>query len=236
MRFSLARLRPPTNTNDYRKASSAFLVIDRVSRNEDTGAISSGLTHRAYRPKTSCGVERPKGEPMSKEKARISLLGMALAVFCLAGFGAVRGSGTSRTTSADQHVHHRPGSIVGVEHPELIPDDRAYSLMLRMLAGAAQLPDGQRRVDGYFSKIEASARVHLSPADRKAILDAASTLHSESRRLEASRATGQQRTAEKALLLSAAMASLTKNVSTEGQTGLSAHVRRVVKPNMKILK
>jgi hypothetical protein len=52
------------------------------------------------------------------------------------------------------HVHHKPGSIVGAETPQLIPDDAAYRQVLIAIAGMAARPDRQNALESYFLYME----------------------------------------------------------------------------------
>jgi hypothetical protein len=79
-----------------------------------------------------------------------------------------------RASEPPIHAHHRQGSIIGSETPELIPDSVAFHLVLRLIA---DLEDGgdQQRLRAYLNYIDAASSTPgaLTSADKDRLLAAA---------------------------------------------------------------
>jgi hypothetical protein len=160
---------------------------------------------------------------------------LALFIVVAAGVGmAVYGV---RPTSKE-HVHHKPGSIVGAETPQLIPDDAAHRQVLIAIAGMAARPDRQKALEAYFAHIQA-AGVARSPElkasvltlqDRHTLREVALDLHNRSRL--AKRTLGSQR----ASLAASAKQTLDRDLSSGGSAVLHAFISGSVKERMKIIR
>ena len=91
---------------------------------------------------------------LSGALAAIVVAAMAVAVFSVsrAADYSVAGQQPPKIGSKwnPDHVHHRAGSIVGRETPELIPDDVALTMVLRLVGDLAR-ESASPACEGFFA-------------------------------------------------------------------------------------
>jgi hypothetical protein len=144
----------------------------------------------------------------------------------------------AKATTITEHLHHRLGSVVGSDHPELIPDDMAYSAMLNTLAGQIRAPLGEARAESYLSFINRSTGGVLTPTDLDVIRQIAMSYDQRRRSIHsADRAlTGNNAREEVTFAIELAFAELDKGLSPSAGAAVRQFLATQVKPNMKLLK
>lgn len=139
---------------------------------------------------------------------------------------------------APAHRHHPPGTIVGKETPQLIPDEVAYRLVLNTIAGMAADPARQKALDGYFGYMErmgaagiaSTPQLKFAEQDRSTIQQVALELDTSSRRA----ATSNLRDV-RAARTAVAMTRLDTELTPAGASIFRNFVATTAKRNMKVI-
>lgn len=129
-----------------------------------------------------------------------------------------------------KHEHQRPGSVIGADTPQLIPDDVAIGLLFRTIAHLSQ-QSGQKgeALQRFVSHIERTSDIRFTEQERLALLAAANQYAEQTAQPDAFRS----------LRASAAIGgwdALQVSVSPAVSKGLRRFLDLNVKHNIKILK
>jgi hypothetical protein len=141
---------------------------------------------------------------------------------------------------APGHLHHRPGSIIGKETPEAIPDDVAYHMMMRLMGGLEDAPDGAARVKSYIEWVERHSKQRFEKADAVVLQLIARSHRAQLNDTERNVKSGQISTnaakAARQHMVRDSVARLSSELTPHGQAVLEHFVQLGVKPRMKVLR
>jgi hypothetical protein len=148
----------------------------------------------------------------------------------------------SRQPKQAPHIHHRAGSIVGGDTPELISDDVAFHLVLSLI-GDLEHSRNENRLNAYLAYIDAASGVpaRLSAQDRRQLIAIGREHRQRQAKLVGARSVGGATIRatiapeERQALAGSTQLLLTQGLSAEGYTTLSNFVRHSAKLRMKRL-
>lgn len=141
------------------------------------------------------------------------------------------------TSQLIEHAH-RPGSIDGRTHPQLIPDDMAYSLVMRTICDVQTAPDAAKRSRAYVSLIGRTGGKPLTAHEQSSLLASANTFCEKAKAAEARAVAGSKDNglaSARATALSEARASLRASLGETAHAGFVAFVQNE-KKMMKVIK
>jgi hypothetical protein len=143
-----------------------------------------------------------------------------------------RAAAQTRAFGRANHVHHPPGTIVGSDTPDLIPDHVAIGLMLRAIAGMARQNGGSLKA--YFSNFETTSGTKVSDEERRTITGAAVQYVAETRKPDEQRVIdgGASRIAVSARIF----ADLTQTLRPALSQALHEHVQARVKKTLSLCR
>lgn len=187
-------------------------------------------------------------------KRRVFLCSLLIGAVALLVSGAISSTGRGRPAAAASGGVARqerparldpPGTVVGAQSPEAIPDEAAYLILLRMLAGR-QTEQGRASAGAYLRQTDPS----LSARDVDALLAAADEFHARVSVLDRAAKAIKDRNwpdpphaalerladlqRQKEAGVREAVGSLSLRMSPAGLAAVKRHVNERVKPRMKI--